>query len=193
MFNLLLKTFWKGRGEGCFDAAKSKKKKNVQDEDDNWCGMPWGGAVSTTNTNLPPHPLTPTAPFPPLRTNDGPGRLQDRHTKQQIKASSSKRTVGSRRVAAGGRRQRAEQCVCVRCVCEAVGHSCWVEGIRSVCGCVCVFGGVWPLSESLHRETSAFHKCIKVWSQRDKNTQRQRRGWEVRAVLRVGWQTRKTE
>lgn len=123
---------------------------------------------------LPPPPTTP--PSPPLQTCSGPGRLQDRRTKQQIKASSSEHIAGSRRASAGGRWQGAEQCsVCV-CVCFKANRG----GTQLLSGghfrCVvflCVFlGGVWPLSDSLHRESSAFHKCISVSSQRDKNTQR---------------------
>lgn len=43
---------------------------------------------------------------------------------------------------------------------------------RLRCVQLCVFWGelVWPLSGSLHRESAAFHKCIKVSSERDKGT-----------------------
>ena len=146
------------------------------------------------------HQLPPatTPPSPPLQTCSGPGRLQDRRTKQQIKASSSKHIAGSRRASAGGRWQGAEQCsVCV-CVCVCVcfkanrGGTQLLSGGRFRCGwihvfLVCVWGVVWPLSDSLHRESSAFHKCISVSSQRDKNTQRLKGEWEFRGV--EGWLT----
>lgn len=151
--------------------------------------MMWNALTLT----LTPHPLLTTPPSPPLQTCSGLGRLQDRRTKQQIKASSFVHIAGSRRASEGdaGREQSSAVCVCV-CLCvlqqTEVGHSCLVEGILDVWCFLCVFlGGVWPLSDSLHRESSAFHKCISVSSQRDKNTQRLKREWEFRGV--EGWLT----
>lgn len=78
---------------------------------------------------------------------------------------------GRRQANAGSEQSRV-------CVCGGRGASFKANsGTQLLSGghWMCVFGGVWPLSDSLHRESSAIHKCIKVSSQRDKNTQRQKR------------------
>lgn len=49
--------FWWSREQ------KNNNKKNMWHEDDKWCGMPWGGSVSTINTKPPTHPhLHPSKP-----------------------------------------------------------------------------------------------------------------------------------
>lgn len=126
-------------------------------------------------------------PAPTFQTCGGLGWCSPPHDLPKTVNQSQQQTTCSPVLIGGGTQTPAASGAVCMCVLvfpfkQAAGHSCWVKGIWGVCRCVCVFRGVWPRSHSLHRESSPFHKCIKVSSQRDKNTQRQTREWLFRGV-----------
>lgn len=142
-------------------------------EDDKWWGIPWGGSVSSINTKPPIHPHF--LPSKPAVAQDN-CRTATQNKKSKLAAANTQpgpdgMPAASRAGCGLGVRQGGAPLK------QTVGRSCWVKGIWGVCR-LCVWG-VWPLSDSLRWESAAFHKCIKVSSQRDKQKKENVKGWGV--------------